>query len=235
MDGSDLSIGAVAAVSRVRRPLRLCQRLLTSEHVLLVGDGAEAYAEAEGLEMCDPDVFVTERELQRWQAWRRDQPVSVRAAFEKPALPGDTVGALALDSNGGMASACSTGGTPGKPPGRVGDSPVPGAGFFVDEAVGGCCSTGWGEGVLRVGMARLAVDGLAAGLEPMQAADAAVQTLSRRVDGLAGCILLDRSGGAGVAFNTDRMAYAWRGAGGPRRVSVQDRGGSSFWRYGDPL
>ncbi len=235
MDGSDLSVGAVAAISRVRRPLRLCRELLGAEHVLLVGPGAEAHAESLGLQMCAPERFVTGRERRRHEQWLQERPTSARGAFERGAGPGDTVGAVALDHHGDMATACSTGGIPGKPPGRVGDSPIPGAGFLVENAVGGCCCTGWGEGVMRVGMARTALDMLAAGQTPKRAAGGAVNALATRVDGLAGCILLGHDGKAGIAFNTDRMAYGWRGDAAAPHAAVADRGGSTLFALGDPL
>lgn len=233
MDGRTLQIGAVAAISRVRHPLRLCRELLTSDQLLMVGPGAEDHAARLGLELCSPEVFITKREQQRWEAARRLGEQDMRRSFEPRSSPGDTVGALALDREGGMASACSTGGTPGKPPGRVGDSPVPGAGYLVDAGVGGCCCTGWGEGILRVGMAHQVVDALARGAPPDKAAARGVEMLSSRVDGLAGCIVLDRQGAVGAAFNTGRMALAWRTAQGGPHVAVERSKGSGFWRSPD--
>jgi len=232
MDGQTLDIGAVAAVSRVRRPLGLCRALLRSEHILLVGEGAETYAEQLGLELCSPDQFVVDRERDRLEAIRKGG--SMRRAFEPGEAPGDTVGAIALDSEGGMATANSTGGTPGKPVGRVGDSPVPGAGYLVDAQVGGCCCTGWGEGVLRVGMARHVVAAMASGMSPNRAAASGVALLAQRVDGLAGCVVLDRDGQVGASFNTGRMALAWRTQDRGPYVAVEGSKGSSFWRSPDP-
>ena len=232
MDGRTLDIGAVAAVSTVRHPLRLCRALLRSDHILLVGQGAEAYAAQQGLEICSPEVFVTQRERARLEASRHRG--SIRRAFEPGEAPRDTVGAIALDQEGGMAAANSTGGTPGKPVGRVGDSPVPGAGFLVDAGVGGCCCTGWGEGVLRVGMARHVVAAMESGLSPNRAAVSGVDLLARRVDGLAGCVVLNRHGEVGASFNTGRMALAWRTPDRPPYAAVEGSKGSSFWRSPDP-
>ena len=234
MDGRTLEIGAVAAISRVRHPLRLCRQLLTSDHLLMVGPGAEEHAARLGLELCPPETFITEREQQRWEAASSRGGQDMRRAFAPNNAPGDTVGALALDLEGGMASACSTGGTPGKLPGRVGDSPVPGAGYMVDAELGGCSCTGWGEGILRVGMANRVMSALADGGAPGEAAAAGVALLSSRVDGLAGCIVLDRRGRVGAAFNTGSMALAWRTAQEPPYVAVEKNKGSSFWRSPDP-
>lgn len=235
MDGDTLEIGAVAAISRVRHPLRLCQALLTCDEVLLVGAGAEERAKHLGLELCAPETFITGREQQRWAVAKDQGGPDMRRSFQPGGAPGDTVGAIALDQRGSMAVASSTGGTPGKAVGRVGDSPVPGAGYLVDSAVGGCCCTGWGEGILRVGMAHQVFQALEAGQTPNQAAARGVKRLADKVDGLAGCVVLNRHGEVGSSFNTGRMALAWRSAGSPPHVAVEDEKGSSFWRSPDPL
>lgn len=128
--------------------------------------------------------------------------------------PGDTVGAVALDRYGNLAAATSTGGTPFKLPGRVGDSPVIGAGLYADVQTGGCSSTGWGESIIKVLLAKTATDLLGAGHAPEDAARMAIERLEQRVNGLGGVILLDMRGRVGFAFNTPRMAYAYRVEGG---------------------
>ena len=117
---------------------------------------------------------------------------------------------MALDSQGRLAAGTSTGGTANKLPGRVGDSPLIGAGLYADNATGGCSTTGWGESIMKVLLAKTATDLIGAGHEPMAAARAAVDVLAERVGGLGGCILLDAQGRPGFAFNTPRMAYAYR-------------------------
>ncbi|HEX9371483.1 MAG TPA: isoaspartyl peptidase/L-asparaginase, partial [Roseiflexaceae bacterium] len=121
-----------------------------------------------------------------------------------------TVGAVALDRDGHLAAGTSTGGTANKLPGRVGDSPLIGAGLYADDQTGGCSSTGWGESIIKVLLAKTATDLIGGGHDPMAAARAAIDVLGRRVGGLGGCILLDGAGRAGFAFNTPRMAYAYR-------------------------
>jgi beta-aspartyl-peptidase (threonine type) len=119
-----------------------------------------------------------------------------------------TVGAVALDRQGDMAAGTSTGGTQNKAPGRVGDTPVIGAGTYADNLAGAASATGWGEAILRVVLSKAAVDHMGAGHSPRDAGRQALATLNR-VSGLAGLILIDPSGRVAAVFNTPRMARAW--------------------------
>ena len=191
MEGATLRAGAVACVERVRNPIRLARRILeTSPHVLFAGPGADRLAEALGLELCANEALITDRARQRLQ------------------LAGDTVGAVALDAAGNLAAATSTGGMTGKPPGRVGDSPLIGCGCYADNDSGAVSTTGWGEGIMRTVLGKWAVDRLVAGHEPRQAAEQAIAYLQRRVNGSGGLILLDRQGHYGAAWNTAAMPWA---------------------------
>jgi beta-aspartyl-peptidase (threonine type) len=250
MDGQTLRSGAVAAVRRVRNPITLARRVLESQVVLLVGQGAERFAESAGMPLCDPAELLVDRERRRWAELRkqadyraqdafgamRDEggssPQSQAALTHSPANPlasaaarplahpGDTVGAVALDRSGHLAAGTSTGGTANKLPGRVGDSPLIGCGLYADDQTGGCSSTGWGEAIIKVLLAKTATDQIGAGYEPMAAAQMAIDILQRRVGGLGGCILLDSTGHVGFAFNTPRMAYAYRAADGRQIVGI---------------
>lgn len=213
MDGRGLDAGAVACVRDVRHPITAARAVLRSEHVLLTGDGASAFARAHGVETCDPAslVVVRERErLDRLLALERERTVDPREAFGHPAVdrPTGTVGAVAIDLGGNVASGGSTGGTPGKPSGRIGDTPIPGAGLYADNRLGGAACTGWGEGILRIGLARNAV----AHLRDSAAQDAAwlaVREMDDRIQGKGGVIVLSRDGSLGFAFNTPRMAVGY--------------------------
>ena len=119
-----------------------------------------------------------------------------------------TVGAVALDENGRMAAGTSTGGTQDKAPGRVGDTPIIGAGTYVDEHHGAASATGWGEAILRVVLTKSAIDAIAEGLHPRAAGERAIGELDR-IHGLAGLILLDRRGRVATVFNTPRMTRGW--------------------------
>jgi beta-aspartyl-peptidase (threonine type) len=204
MDGTTLNVGSVAAVQRIRHPVTLARKVMESDHVLLVGRGAERFAEAHGVERCPPATLVTPRELARWADITAHGNFHVRQAFSR----GDTVGAVALDEGGNVAAGTSTGGTPYKPPGRVGDSPLVGCGYYADSQLGGASCTGWGEAIMRAVLAKTAVGRLARE-DAMAAARWAIQYLERKVGGLGGIILLDRQGKIGYAFNTPRMAFAY--------------------------
>jgi len=248
MDGPSLRSGAVAAVRRVRNPITLARRVLESQVILLVGQGAERFAESAGLPLCDPAELIVERERARWQELLAQSEFRTQDAFgarpadqqtSRPgegdisslpvslppvpplAHPGDTVGCVALDRAGRLAAGTSTGGTANKLPGRVGDSPLIGAGLYADNQTGGCSTTGWGESIMKVLLAKTATDLIGAGHDPMAAARQAIDILARRVGGLGGCILLDSSGRIGFAFNTPRMAYAYRAEDRPLVVGME--------------
>jgi beta-aspartyl-peptidase (threonine type) len=212
MLGATRQVGAVAAVRRVAHPITLARRVLESERfAFLVGEGATRFAAACGIELVDEAALIVARERERWDAERRDPTFDPQRAFG--GLPGDTVGAVALDRHGHLTAATSTGGVPFKHPGRVGDSPLPGCGYYATPA-GGASSTGYGEAILRAGLARTAVERLAPpwDLSPQEAARAALATLTALEGapvGPGGLILLDARGRPAWAFTTPRMAYAW--------------------------
>jgi beta-aspartyl-peptidase (threonine type) len=219
MDGATLRAGAVAAVERIRNPIRLARRVMEScDHMMLVGPGAEAFAADEGLALCDPEELVVERERRRWEAHQRGEcPFCLHAPvpMAEPAGPFHqdhtlgTVGAVALDAAGNIVSGTSTGGTCCKLPGRVGDSPLIGCGCYADVEAGGVSCTGWGEAIMKIVMAHAAAERLRAGMSAQEAGRACVELLARRTQGTGGLILLDRHGNPGFAFNTRRMAYGY--------------------------
>ena len=208
MDGATLRAGAVAAVRNVRNPVMLARKVMEeSEHILLVGEGAAQFAREHGIPLCSRDDLVTPRELARWRALQGGG-VTTRDTFRRSA--GDTVGAVALDGSGNIATATSTGGTPNKYPGRVGDSPLIGIGTYADSGVGGVSTTGWGESMIRVVMAKTAVDLIERhGGDASAAAVEAIHLLEQRVAGYGGVIALSSTGSVGIAYNTPRMARAY--------------------------
>lgn len=230
MDGRTLRYGAVANVRRVRNPITLARHVLEGPGTFLVGEGAEQFAAARGIPLIANSELVIERERRLWEEWRAGQ--AAQATYGAPAAEGqearavasagsgevgghDTVGALALDSAGNLVAANSTGGTPFKLPGRVGDTPMVGCGLYADTLVGGAVCTGWGESIVRVALARRAVELLERGLPPQSAAELAVRTLARSVSGgSGGCIILTPGGQLGLAWNTRHMAYAFQQEGG---------------------
>jgi beta-aspartyl-peptidase (threonine type) len=223
MDGRTLRYGAVANLRHIRNPISLARQVLNGPATMLVSAGAEAFAVAHGVPLIANEDLIVERERRLWEQWRLAQnattPYTERAISEPDraaAIAGhDTVGAIALDSGGNIVAANSTGGTPFKLPGRVGDTPMVGCGLYADATVGAAVSTGWGESIVRMALARRAVELLERGFAPQSAAEIAIRNLARNVPGgNAGCILLTPSGQVGMAWNTRRMAYAYCTEGG---------------------
>jgi beta-aspartyl-peptidase (threonine type) len=208
MEGHSYRCGAVAAVRRIMHPVSLARKIMEeTEHILLVGEGAERFAENNGVPLCDGSELVTPREKSLWESVRGKAGFQSTHAFSKQA--GDTVGAVAFDRAGNICVGTSTGGTLNKFPGRVGDSPLIGCGSYAENAVGGVSTTGWGEGMIKIVLAKTIIDHMATnGKDPQKAADHGIGLLREKVDGRGGVIVLNHEGRPGVAFSTPRMAYA---------------------------
>lgn len=207
MDGQTLKAGAVAAVERIRNPIRLARKVLeASDHMMLAGPGAEQFALEKGMPLCAPEELVLERELQGWLRCAASGDHKLGRHFGEPT---GTVGAVAMDSAGKLVAGTSTGGTCCKFPGRVGDSPLIGSGCYADAETGGVSCTGWGEGIMRVVMAHSASEFLRAGKSATEAAQACVRLLAERTKGTGGLILLDHEGHPGFAFSTSHLAHGY--------------------------
>jgi beta-aspartyl-peptidase (threonine type) len=181
MDGRGLQVGAVAGVQFIQNPIRLARAVMEkSEHVLLIAHGAERFAHKMGFPTCDLTDLAVPREFERWQRLLYDQTYSTRQPFSHPA---DTVGCVALDQAGHIAAGTSTGGTPNKMPGRVGDVPMVGCGFYADDELGGASTTGWGEAIAKVTLARVALHHLQDLGEPTAAVQAASSYRRKRRTG----------------------------------------------------
>jgi beta-aspartyl-peptidase (threonine type) len=165
--------------------------------VLLVSEGARQFAAAVGIRECGADALVTERQRVRWATLREGNIESV-----------GTVGAVAIDRSGHVAAATSTGGLPLKMPGRVGDSALIGCGTYADDRLGAASCTGNGEAIIKLALAKSALEFLQTGEDPMEAARRAVGELTVRTGAQVGIILLDRYGRIGVARNTAQMICA---------------------------
>ena len=193
-------IGAVGAVPWLRHPVTLARRVLEDgEHVLLVGDGALLFAREHGIAAEPPEAMVSARARARFERHEGEAKKRMRT--------GDTVGACAVDGSGRVAAATSTGGIPWKRPGRVGDTPIPGAGTWAEAGVGAASATGHGESIIRALMTRVAIDRLRAGATPAEAARAAVDELVR-VGGDGGIILVAADGRVAHHTSTTRMPWA---------------------------
>lgn len=220
MDGRTLRSGAVAALRNVRNPVRVARRLMDTTHFSMVaGHGALRFAKSNGFEMCTDEDLLVGWELDDYREFQRTGILRTREEFEgeKP----DTVGACAVDSEGHVACATSTGGTRRKIEGRVGDSPLIGSGGYADDRLGAASATGWGEKIMAVVMSKSGLDRLSDGIDPDAACEGAVTMLKERVNGLGGLIMVDPKGLIGYAYNTPRMAYAYHeGPTGRRRAGV---------------
>jgi beta-aspartyl-peptidase (threonine type) len=220
MNGATLRAGAAASLQRVKNPVRLARKILEHcPHMMLVAKGAEHFAKEQGIKLCKPKEMVSEAEREAWMKCKEDK----HAAEHHRGHEQGTVGAVAMDAHGNLFAATSTGGTCCKLPGRVGDSPLIGCGCYADSTAGGVSCTGYGEAIMKIVMAKTAVDLLrqtptcvdpgAADAGELSTADLAareaVHLLGKRTHGSGGLILLDRHGNPGFAFNTPRMAYGF--------------------------
>ncbi|MGA9463549.1 MAG: isoaspartyl peptidase/L-asparaginase [Terracidiphilus sp.] len=235
MDGATLKAGAVAGVTRTRHPISLARAVMEkSPHVMLIGAGADAFAAKEGLEQVDPSFFFTER---RWQGLvkqlkKEGLPVPSRPAGVPPAKPVaeieppdahkyGTVGVVALDKQGNLAAGTSTGGTQAKQWGRVGDSPIIGAGTYASNQSCAVSATGTGEYFIRLGVAREVCNLVYfKGMSVQQAADAVIHKELEALHGDGGVIAMTPDGQMGWSFNTPGMYRAREAEGGKAVVEI---------------
>ncbi|HEY8041173.1 MAG TPA: isoaspartyl peptidase/L-asparaginase [Polyangiaceae bacterium] len=204
MEGSSLRAGGVCALPPFLNPIAIARAVLEDgRHVLYAGEGASRFAVEHGFTPSSTEAMATEAARVRWAA--------ARGKDASDGWAGGTVGAVARDSRGTVAAATSTGGRVNKRAGRVGDSPILGAGNYADDDGGACSVTGDGEAVMRLCLARSAIELLRARLHPEDAARALIGTLGARLGGTGGVILVDRTGRLGLARNTRTMTWAAAG------------------------
>ena len=215
MDGATLRAGGVGCVERIKNPVRAARHILEkSPHVYFVGEGAERYVEEQGFELCDNSELVLPREIERLRTAKEQKYLTTPSEFCGPSSSHDTVGAVAVDSSGNIAAATSTGGTLNKAPGRVGDSSLIGCGCYADNETAAASTTGWGEPMMKLVLAKWATDRVNSEASPEVIARESISYLHRRLHGHGGIILIDRKGRIGVAHNTPRMAWACHREGG---------------------
>jgi beta-aspartyl-peptidase (threonine type) len=219
MDGATLRAGSIANVHKVKNPILLARAVMEkSPHVMLVGDGAEEFARTVGIELVDPKYFYTE---ERWQQWQQ----ALRAEREKTAAPDKTphhgtVGAVALDAQGRLAAATSTGGMTNKRYGRVGDSPIIGAGTYANAQCA-VSATGWGEFYIRAAAAHDICARVEYRREPVaEAARDVVLELIPQLGGDGGVIALDAEGHFAMPFNTEGMYRGWVDRDGKVHIAI---------------
>lgn len=210
MDGATERAGAVIGIQRVRYPIAAARAVLEyAPHVVLAGEGAEQFALAHGCDRVEPSFFVTERAQQALERFRT----------QHKRVELGTVGAVALDERGHLAAGNSTGGVTGKLRGRVGDTPIIGAGTYANRTVAVAC-TGFGEYFIRAGAAlRLALM-VEMGAKPLEQAAEEVLAHITTMGGRGGLIALDGSGTIAMPFTTSSMARAWRRSDGCEGVAL---------------
>lgn len=222
MDGRDLSAGAVAAVRQVKHPVSLARRIMQQDrHVLLVAEGAERFARNEGIELKPQAYFVTQRRLEQLQRARRHGRVSLDHDPASSAQVYSTVGAVARDVHGNLAAATSTGGMTNKRWGRVGDSPLPGAGVYADNRQCAVSATGVGEHIMRFVLAKQVASQLDGDAnENSRVIRAVLDDFRTRLEGQAGLIVVDTLGTPHGQYTTQGMIHGWTGLGQPIQCRI---------------
>jgi beta-aspartyl-peptidase (threonine type) len=216
MEGTTLRSGGVCALPPFAHPVSIARAILEDgRHVLYAGEGGARFAEAHGFVPATSEALITDAARARWLAARGPRTVG---GADGGGSPG-TVGAVARDTRGVVAAATSTGGRLLKAAGRVGDSPVPGAGNYADDQAGAVSATGNGEAILRICLSKTAADFLRGGLHPDDAAQAAMRLMFDRTGGTGGIILVDRQGRLGWARTTAAMTWAAASASHPGHES----------------
>jgi beta-aspartyl-peptidase (threonine type) len=217
MDGETLQAGAVGLLRDIRNPIRLARIVMNdTDHVFIVGEGAEKLAKLHCVERRDP---VTPLRLRYYD---QQKELLFKGKFELPKLASlvrshpelfdlETVGAVALDSNGNVAAATSTGGFPMKFPGRIGDSPLIGCGTYADNESGACSATGIGEIAMRLVLAKTTCSYIEEGKTAEEAAEQAIKLVNKRMPmahNSMGIICVDAHGGIGAAHNSPNICWA---------------------------
>jgi beta-aspartyl-peptidase (threonine type) len=199
----------VGCVEHIANPVRAARKVLSeSPHVYFVAEGAERFAQEHGIRLCKNEDLIIPREVERLRKFQASG--NLQNDLFAPSISHDTVGAVALDRNGNIAAATSTGGTLNKAAGRLGDSSLIGCGCYADNESAAASTTGWGEPIMKLVLAKWAADRVASGSLPQWVAEEAMNYLKSRVNGHGGIILLDTQGRPGIAYNTPRMAWALR-------------------------
>ena len=221
MDGRDLGAGAVAAVQNVANPIQLARRVMSdSEHVLLIAEGAMRFADHCGIDLAPDNYFSTPDGVAQLEQARLHRKMMLDHDDSEDQKYG-TIGAIARDSAGNLAAATSTGGIVNKRMGRVGDSPIIGAGVYADNETCAVSATGYGEDFMRTVISKTIADLVEMkGLDAAAATEAGIAYLTCRVKGRGGVIVVDKDGNCASGFTTKKMIHGWI-----------ERGGESMARF----
>jgi beta-aspartyl-peptidase (threonine type) len=211
MDGSTRRFGAVALLRSVKNPVSLAKTIMEkSSHAFLAGKGAFEYAQAVGMETQPDDYFITEEQ--------RNTFVEAQEQSKRQATVHGTVGAVAIDHNGNIAAATSTGGTENKDEGRISDSCIIGAGCYADKTCG-VSATGDGEFIMQAALCFDICNSIA-NMNAQAACDHVIHEKNKNSEGDLGAIAIDKSGNIGISFNTDCMVRGWKSGDGQTEINV---------------
>jgi len=218
MDGKTLRAGAVAGVTTIRNPVSAARKVMEhSPHVLLIDGGAEGFAKAQGLEMVDPSYFITPKIRERWEKSKKQDPAKGKDQEKKPG----TVGAVALDQNGNLAAATSTGGMMNKMHGRIGDSPIIGAGTYANNSTCAVSCTGYGEYFIRNVVAYdISAMMEYRGMPLEEVARIVIHEKLKPQGGEGGLIAVDKEGRIVMEFNTNAMFRGYMMSDGRKEVMI---------------
>lgn len=212
MDGKTLKAGAVAGIRTVKNPISLARLVMEkSPHVMMIGEGAEKFAAQNGLEIVDPKYFWTQERWEQYERVKREREKQRSEVLQETRESKfGTVGAVALDKYGNLAAGTSTGGMTYKMFGRVGDTPIIGAGTYASNDTCAVSATGWGEYFIRLSVAR-DISALMEyrALPIQQAVDLVIQQKLKKLGGDGGVIAIDKFGNIGISFNTEGMYRAY--------------------------
>lgn len=209
MEGTRMKAGSVAGISKVANPVTLSRHIMEkSDHVLMIGDGAHKFADEVGMPTTKPKALITKLSCERLNYFKTFMTAINDGV--KNSSDHDTVGAVAVDSAGHVACATSTGGITAKQEGRVGDSPCVGSGGFADDFIGAVSTTGHGEAIMRVCLARHITGLMQQGMTAQEAAVAGLEYMKNRVQGYGGVVVVSSKGDIGVHFTTKNMSWAYR-------------------------
>lgn len=209
MIGESHCFASVMNIKEYMNPIDIAHALLKEDYSILCGEGAELFAQSKGFPRISNTELIVEREQKRFNTLQQTSKYSLSEAF----IPHGTVGAVVYDTQGNLVAGTSTGGVPLAPCGRIGDTPLPGAGTYCDNTTGGASATGFGEAILRILLTRTACDFLR-DYSPMESAKRAVDILYNITNSFAGIIMINNKGEYGIAYNTTHLAHAYVDANG---------------------
>ncbi|XP_038212277.1 probable isoaspartyl peptidase/L-asparaginase GA20639 isoform X2 [Zerene cesonia] len=207
MCGKNLDVGAVTLVKDFEHPISIAHKVLTdSPHSLIGGEGAKLFALSKGFAPLPPESLISENAKHALEEFKKHGEFG---RTEIGIREGGTVGAVAIDADGNIAVATSTGGMSGKAVGRIGDTPQIGSGTYADNSVGGVSTTGHGESILKYCLAHSIIKLMESGINPTAATKTAVEGMTSRLNNTAGAITLSKMGDIGIHFSSRRMAWAY--------------------------